>query len=1107
MVDHPDRAVIAAAIAAQEQLRNTLGDDIVDATIAALRARLRTETPAPSIEHERRLVTVLFMDVVDSTRIFGGFDPEDMMAIMDAALQTLAGPVHARGGRVTKFMGDGFLAVFGLHRTRENDAEMAVRAALGVVESARDIAADVARTHQVAGFQVRIGINTGLVATGGVTEAEDTVMGSAVNLASRIETAAPPGGILLSQSTYRQVRRRFDLEPAGRIDAKGFPEPVPVHLVTGERSARSADAATGIDDLDAEMVGRDAELDALLSALDDVVAAGNGRTVAVSGDAGIGKSRLVTEFESHLPPGRPVTLFRAHTSLENRDVPHSLLRDLVERCFDIRGDDPASVVGDKLAAGLGAHLSADSALAPKIDVVRDFLGYATSRSASQAVSRSPQQLRDLAVMHLIEFFQGAAATNPVLLLLDDLQWADEGSLAILEEIIRALAALPVLTIALTRPVAPDAPGRWEQLPGYLSLPLEPLSASEAGALVDAILSPIEDCPPELRTRLLEHAGGNPYYLEELVMMCIDDGVIVIADPVWSVHMDRLATLRVPTTLAGVIRARLDGLPPPEHTVLQQASVVGRVFWDAAVAKIAGNSGTDAIHDPLDSLQARQMIRSLDASSFSNAVEYAFSNALVRDATYEEVLLAVRREYHGIVADWLIATSGDREYEFVGLIAGHLEKAGRSADALEYLTRAAEAAWNSYAVSTAADFYDRALALTPDDDLERRYRLLLGSEKTSALGGDREAQRRALDDLEQITDMMGDRVKQSLVAIERTFLCFSTGDYQAALASARRAAEHAEATDDPDLRSRAQSALAWAFLYLEDWDPARAHGEQALNLAQQTHGATNEARAQNLLGMIALAAGELSEARSRSHRALEIARGAGATDAAVTYLNNHAVALTTLGDFQAAHEYFAATLDRTSEGGDRSGESTAHVNLAWVAAAMGDWEIARRHAEQGIAMKRRHENIEAEAEGLLWLGHALVGLGELDDAEAAYQASAAIRRDLEQTALGLGVEAGLARVALARGDIDTAMAHAEAILDHIDRGGSLEGTWEPLRIHLTVIEALRAAGDDRAAHVLQRSNRLLLESSEKITDADDRRSFLEEIPWHRRIRDLAASAPG
>ncbi|MGA7272408.1 MAG: adenylate/guanylate cyclase domain-containing protein, partial [Acidimicrobiia bacterium] len=553
MSGQTDRPLIEAAIAAQEELRGTVGDAVADAAISALRAQLDAVSPDRSIEHERRLVTVLFMDIVDSTLILRGVDPEETMSIMDAALEVLAGPVREHGGRVTRFMGDGFLAVFGLRRTRENDAEMAVRAGLGILESARTVAEDVARGYGIADFEVRVGINTGLVVTGGVTEAEDTVMGSAVNLAARIESAAPPGGLLVSQSTYRQVRGRFDLEPAGRIDAKGFAETVPVHRVTSERLEGPYGVARGTDDILVEMVGRSDELRTLFESVEHVATSGEARIVTIVGEAGLGKSRLLAEFGSRLPPDPPVIVFRAHGSLERVDVPHSLLRDLVERSFDIRSDAPMSVVRSKLAAGFGPYLADDSSRTAKIEVVGRLFGYRMfDGEPPLSVAHTPQQLRDLAVVHLIEFFRGVAAFSPVVLLLDDLQWADESSLAVVADVLEELESHPILTVALTRSLPSSRRVRWEGLPNHLLIPLEPLSGEESELLIDSILSNIDECPPELRARLLEHAGGNPYYLEELVMMCIDDGVIAVDDGAWSVHMDRLAALRVPTTLTGVI---------------------------------------------------------------------------------------------------------------------------------------------------------------------------------------------------------------------------------------------------------------------------------------------------------------------------------------------------------------------------------------------------------------------------------------------------------------------------------------------------------------------------------------------------------------------------
>jgi class 3 adenylate cyclase len=527
-------------------LRATLGDDVVDTAIAVMRAQLDA-MPEARTEHERRLVTVVFADTVDSTRIFQGLDPEEMMAIMDGALEALAEPVRSHGGRVVKFMGDGLLAIFGLHRTRENDAEMAVRAGLDMLRAARAIASDVQDRYSIKGFDIRIGVNTGLVVTGGVTDADDTIIGAAVNLASRIETAAPSGGLLVSQSTYRQVRDRFELQPVGTIQAKGFPEPVPVHLVTGERAKRSRQPSGGIDDVDLAMVGRRHELELLLDTAAETASSGRGHTVTVFGEAGVGKSRLVSEFEARLLADRPVTAFRAGALIENVDVPYGLIRDLFERSFDIHSNDAPTSVREKLASGLGSHLADGTSHAAKVAAIARLLGYTT---ADDEGSANPQHDRNRAVAHIVEYFRGAASSDTVVLVFEDLQWADEGSLAVVRDLLEGLSEYPVLTLVLTRPELLDAHGDWAMLPGHKYLEIEPLSDADTESLLNSMLRRIDRCPPQLRERLLEHAGGIPYYLEELVMMCLDDGVIEADGPTWTVQMDRMEAMRVPTTLTG-----------------------------------------------------------------------------------------------------------------------------------------------------------------------------------------------------------------------------------------------------------------------------------------------------------------------------------------------------------------------------------------------------------------------------------------------------------------------------------------------------------------------------------------------------------------------------
>ena len=249
-------------------------------------------------------------------------------------------------------------------------------------------------------------------------------------------------------------------------------------------------------------------------------------------------------------------------------------------------------------------------------------------------------------------------------------------------------------------------------------------------LVREVLQKVRDVPEVLSELIISNAEGNPYYLEELIKMLVEDGVIVKDEPTWRVHVDRLDEVRIPPTLTGVVQARLDSLPVKERTVLQQASVVGRVFWDAAVLYIVINSPSDQVSSKmglldieqlLSILQNREMVFQREASAFSDSVEYFFKHTILREVTYESVLKSKRREYHAMVADWLIAHSGERVAEVTGLIAGHLEKAGKIDEVLDYMCQAADAATSNYAIDEAVEFYTRALALTPEDDLDKRYR--------------------------------------------------------------------------------------------------------------------------------------------------------------------------------------------------------------------------------------------------------------------------------------------------------------------------------------------------------------------------------------------------
>jgi class 3 adenylate cyclase len=346
---------VKEAITALEAQRATLGDAVVGASIAALQKQLaELEDRAGATEQQRKQLTILFTDVVGSTPISRQLDPEDLLDIMDSALKSLARPVEEHGGRVTRFQGDGFKAIFGLPVAHENDPEMAVRAGLGILEASRQISRELEQERGIQNFQVRVGINTGLVATGGQTEGVDTIGGEAINLAARLESAAPPGRLLISHHTYRHVRGIFNVEPAEPVAAKGFPEPVPVYRVRSAKPRAFRVHSRGVEGIETHMVGREAELKLLQDALATVIEDAEGQVVTVTGEAGVGKSRLLYEFQNwiELFP-QTVRLYQGRARPDTQNLPYALLRDLFASRFQIQEGDPPEMVREKFERGAG----------------------------------------------------------------------------------------------------------------------------------------------------------------------------------------------------------------------------------------------------------------------------------------------------------------------------------------------------------------------------------------------------------------------------------------------------------------------------------------------------------------------------------------------------------------------------------------------------------------------------------------------------------------------------------------------------------------------------------------------------------------------------------
>lgn len=719
-------------IAEMEAQREALGDAVVDKTVDMWRAKLeeltrllassRTE-PIEKPAQQRKLLTILFMDIVGSTAIIQHMDPEEVSEVFDANLKRLAQPVEEYGGRVTSFTGDGFMAIFGAPTAREDDPERAVRAGLAILQRAEEMAVELEQEWDIKDFKVRVGVNTGLVILGGETEGEDTTKGPAVHLAARMQSAAPPGGILISHDTYRHVRGVFDVEAWEAVKVKGFDEPVRAYRILRARPRAFRSYTRGVEGVETRMVGRHDELEYLQDALLGVVEEGEGQVITIMGEAGVGKSRLLYELQNwiELLPPPAVRFYEGRAHQEAQGMPLAMLRDLFEFRFQLQENDPVQTVRNKVEAGFSEVFGAGEEGQMRTHILSQWLGFDFSTSPQlKGVLNDPEQLRNRGLMYLGDYFKGLCAERPVAVFLEDIHWADDSSLDALNTLGERLQHQPLLFVCAARHTLLERRPYWgEGLSYHHRLDLAPLSKRESHQLVEEILKLVDQVPPKLSELVVEGAEGNPFYVEELVKMLVEDGVVIKGEEIWQIRPERLAEIKVPPTLAGVLQARLESLPHDEQQVLQQASVVGRLFWDQVVSHIQASEGgkPQAVPEALGSLRSREMVYRREASAFADSREYLFKHDILREVTYESVLKRLRRRYHGLVADWLIEQVAGRVGEYSGLIAGHLLQAGRKEQAGEYLLQAGQAALASFANAEAEGYFRQALE-QPLEDIQK-----------------------------------------------------------------------------------------------------------------------------------------------------------------------------------------------------------------------------------------------------------------------------------------------------------------------------------------------------------------------------------------------------
>ena len=1115
---------LEAGIAALEAQRAQLGDEVVDAALRGLQTRLAAlREPADEPAQALRQVSILFLDVVGSTSLGQHLDPEAIASLMDGMLARGSEVVAAHRGKVLQYAGDNLLAAFGADVAAEDDAERAVRCGLALLELGAALRAEVEARHGLAGTGVRIGIHTGGVLLGGGVDKDGSIRGQAVNIAARMEQTAPPGAVRISHDTWRQVRGVFDVEAQPPLVVKGVDAPVQSYLVLRAKPRAFRMQTRGVEGVETRMIGRDAELAALQAAFARVVAPGAGleRIVVVS-EAGVGKSRLLYEFEGWSEARRErCILFQARATPQTRSQAYGLLRDLFAWRWQILDGDPVDIARHKLEEALVPLLAGDAGgdrgdAEARVHALGQLIGldYAESRHL-RGIRDDPRRLHDRAFQAAAQVLRRIAQreAQPILMLLDDLHWADDGSLDFIDHLARVDGDVPMLIVALARPTLferRDGSGQPRGGEADRRIELRPLGVEESRSLAAELLQKLPEVPAALHDLLTSRGSGNPFYMEELVKMLVDQGALATGGERWSLDTERLRLLHVPPTLTGVLQARLDGLPPRERRALQLASVIGMTFWDAALMHVDADAPAQ-----LPALRERALVepREGPAAAAHGIREHVFGHQLLHQVTYNTVLKRVKRAAHARAADWLARHTGILGTRLLAAAAQHYELAGDAGNAADHYARAAAHMVETFAHEPALEASTRGLGLLADSDVERRWRLLGLREQALQFLGRRDAQRVDLDAMAALADALppgiaGDR-RRAEAARRRADFAHRIGDWAMQERESRRGLALAEAAGDEFMALRAVRRLAEALALQGDPAAGRALAEPALARAR-TLGLD---RAESgLIVALTVCTDLLGDRVAGLHQSLQdlaLNRRTGDRVNEAVALSNVGMSYLAFGAFADARRYLDDALRMHRALGNREIEGNTNSTLSELAWREGDAALAARHARAAVDISREGRTRLYETDALWSLGNAELALGRAPQAAEAFELSRSIAQQIGSTPQVLNALDGLARVALAHGDAAEAVARVDALLAYAGGGDpalpeTLAGTYEHL-LRLTIGRVWVAIGDGRAEPLIAAARSLLLAEADRIDDAGLRESFLTRIEEHRELVVLGAGA--
>jgi predicted ATPase/class 3 adenylate cyclase len=877
----------------------------------------------PPILEERKIVTVLFADLVGFTGRAEQLDPEDVRRMLTPYYARVKTELESFGGTVEKFIGDAVVALFGAPLAHEDDPERAVRAALAV----REAIGELNTADATLGLRVRIGVTTGeamIALRARPAEGEGMASGDVVNTGSRLQSAAPVDGILVDEATYRATATVVEYRDAEPVRAKGKSEPVPVWEVVATRTRLGVDIAFRGG---AELVGREQELRLLREALSRAERQRDPQLVTLVGAPGIGKSRLLFELYRALDDDPEVFAnWRQGRSLPyGEGVSFWALGEMVKAQAGILESDSAGDAAAKLGTAVATVVRDESEAQWVDEHLGPLVGLAGPEEAGADRRRE-------AFAAWRRFFEALAEQRPLVLVFEDLHWADDGLLDFVDHLVDWASDVPILVVCTARPeLLERRPGWGGGKRSALTVSLSPLSDDDVERLMGA-LSAEKPVPDAQVQALLAHAGGNPLYAEEYVRMLAG--------------AEAGAELPLPETVQGIIAARLDTLAGEEKALVQDAAVVGKVFWVGALAAVTDRPAPE-VEDGLQRLERKEFVRRERRSSVAGETAFVFRHVLVRDVAYGQIPRSRRAELHRRAAEWLESLAGDRAEDIADLVAHHYlsalqfaRAAGRGLGDLperarEALAEAGDRALALSAYASAVRFYREALASWPEDDAERpplllRYGQALFRAEQSGAEVLAEAARELLDagELELAAEaevLLGDLL---LIAQGRRDEAEAHFDAAVALLFAQAPSRS---------KVRVLASRAHFHLATDEAEEAMRTAGEALQMADALALDDFRAHALSTLGFSRVMTGDL-EGLGDLRESVEVAALANSPQAARGY-NNLASITADLGDLETAFELYAKSRHAAARFGDELALRWLEVERMYEHYWRGDWDRA------------------------------------------------------------------------------------------------------------------------------------------------------------------------